>query len=65
MSKKEKLFNLRMGISIKSERIKFLMQNIIFKSESELETEVLAGLALDEINRISRMSEKIGKILKH
>jgi hypothetical protein len=65
MNKKEKLYNLRAGISVKSERIKFLLQNIIFKSESKLETEVLADLALDETNRISKMSEKIGKILNH
>lgn len=65
MNKNEKLYNLRAGISVKSERIKFLLQNIILKSENTVETEVFAGLALDEINRISRMSEKIGIILKH
>jgi len=65
MSKKEKLYNLRMGISIKSERIKFLLQNIISKSESEIETEVFASIALDETIKISKISEKIGKILKH
>lgn len=65
MSKKQTLYNLRSNISIKSERIKFLLQNIIYKSESEVETQVMASLALDETNRISRMSEKIGKILKH
>jgi hypothetical protein len=65
MNKKEKLYNLRAGISIKSERIKFLLKNIIFYSESEVETQAMAGLALDETNKISRMSEKIGKILKH
>jgi len=65
MNRKEKLYNLRAGISVKSERIKFLLQNIISGSENTIETEVLADLALDEINRISRMSEKIGKILKH
>ena len=65
MGKNKQLYNLREGISIKSERIKFLMEHIIFKSDSGRETEALAGIALDEINRISRMSEKIGKILKH
>ena len=65
MNKNEKLFNLRSGISVKSERIKVLLQHIIFKSDSELEMNILADSALDEINRISRMSEKIGKILKH
>jgi len=65
MSKNKQLYNLRAEISIKSERIKFLLKNIIFKSEGEVETQVLAELALDETNRISRMSEKIGIILKH
>ncbi len=65
MSKTQRLYNLRAGISIKSERIKFLLENIIFKSESEVETQVLAELALDETNRISKLSEKIGIILKH
>jgi len=65
MSKNKQLYNLREGISIKSERIQFLLEHIIFKSDCEKETGTLAGLALDEINRISRMSEKIGKILKH
>jgi len=65
MSKSKQLYNLRSEISIKSERIIFLMEHIIFKSDGERECGVLAGIALDEANRISRMSEKIGKILKH
>ncbi len=65
MGKSKKLYNLRSGISIKSQKIKYLLENIICKSESEVETQVLAELALDETNRISRMSEKIGMILKH
>lgn len=65
MCNKEKLYHLRANISIKSERIRFILKNIISYSESEAETQSMAALALDEINRISRMSEKIGKILKH
>ncbi|OGI03525.1 MAG: hypothetical protein A2Y25_11060 [Candidatus Melainabacteria bacterium GWF2_37_15] len=65
MVKKQKLYRLRAGISIKSERVKFLLENIIEKLVGNTESQVLAEIALDEINRISRMSEKIGIILKH
>ena len=65
MGKKKQLYNLRMGISIKSERIKFLLKNIILNSENTVETEAMASLASEENNRISKMSEKIGRILKH
>ena len=65
MGKSKQLYNLRSGISIKSERVKFLLENIIFKADSDIEKEVFALIALDETNRIAKMSEKIGKILKH
>ena len=65
MSKNKKLYNLRARISIKSQRIKFLLKNIICYSESEVETQAMADLALEEVNRISKMSEKISKILNH
>ncbi len=65
MSKNKQLYNLRVGISTKASRIRFLLENIIYKAESLLEKNSLAGLALDEANRIAKMSEKIGKILKH
>jgi len=64
MNKKEKLFNLRQNISIDVERIEYLLKNLIFKSEN-IETCVLAEIALEKSERISRMAEKIGKILKH
>jgi len=35
------------------------------KLTGNAESQVLAEIALDETNRISRMSEKIGIILKH
>jgi len=65
MGNKKQLYNLRVGISVKSQRIKFLLKNIIYYSESEVETQTMADLAMEEVNRISKMSEKIGKILKH
>jgi len=54
ISKKQKLYNLRQNISVESQRIKYL-----------LEKDVLTEIALEKSEKISRMSEKIGKILKH
>jgi hypothetical protein len=65
MSKKQKLYNLRSNISSDAQKIEYLMKNVIYKSESQLETSVLAEIALEKSERISRMAEKIGKILKH
>jgi hypothetical protein len=64
MSKKKKLFNLRQNISVEAEKIEYLLKNVIYKSENQ-ETCVFAEIALEKSERISRMSEKIGKILKH
>jgi len=64
MSKKQKLYNLRATISSDAEKIEYLMKNIIHKDES-IETSVLAEIALEKSERISKMSEKIGIILKH
>ncbi|HBG49754.1 MAG TPA: hypothetical protein DDW90_09700 [Cyanobacteria bacterium UBA9971] len=65
MSKKQKLYNLRSGISIESQRIKYLLEHAIFKSDDDIEKDVLAELALEKTEKISKMSEKIGLILKH
>ncbi|OGI03808.1 MAG: hypothetical protein A2Y25_07300 [Candidatus Melainabacteria bacterium GWF2_37_15] len=65
MGKNKQLYKLRAQISIKSERVKFLLENIIEKLIGNVESQVLAEIALDETNRISRLSEKIGIILKH
>jgi len=64
MGKKQKLYNLRANISSDAQKIEYVLKNIIFKSES-IETSVLAEIALEKSERISRMSEKIGIILKH
>lgn len=64
MSKKKKLYNLRVNISSDAQKIEYLMKNMIFKSES-VEICVLAEIALEKSEKISKMSEKIGKILKH
>lgn len=65
MGKRKKLYNLRLDISENAVRIKYLLENIIFKSESEMETNVFAGMALDLAEEIEINSKKIGMILKH
>ncbi|OGH96053.1 MAG: hypothetical protein A2104_08340 [Candidatus Melainabacteria bacterium GWF2_32_7] len=65
MGKKQKLYNLRAGISVEAQRIKYLLENAIYKSESTTEKDVLTEIALEKSTKISKMSEKIGIILKH
>ncbi len=65
MSKKEKLFNLRAGITDNAVKIKYLLQSAIYKPDSERETFVLGELALKLSEEIKVKSEKIGAILKH
>lgn len=65
MGKNKKLYDLRVEISTKARRISILLENIILKAESELEKNVLLGIAQDEAKRICKMAEKIGIILKH
>jgi len=64
MGKKQKLYNLRANISADAEKIEYLLKNIIYKSEC-IETSVFAEIALEKSEKISKMSEKIGIILKH
>lgn len=65
MSKKQKLYHLRANISSNAQQIMYLLKNAIYKADSEVETNVLVEIALEKSERISRMSEKIGIILKH
>jgi hypothetical protein len=65
MSKKKKLYTLRFNISNYAIRIKYLLENAIYKSDSEGETIVLGDMALELAEKIKTNSEKIGKILKH
>jgi len=64
MNKKQKLYKLRSGISIEAQKIEYVLKNLIFKSEN-IETCVLAEIALEKSEKISKMVEKIGIILKH
>lgn len=65
MSKKKKLYNLRLNISDNALKIKYLLECAIYKPDSERETFVLGTLALQLAEEIKRSSEKIGLILKH
>jgi hypothetical protein len=65
LSKKQKLYNLRSNISSDAQKIEYLMKNVIYKAESQVEIAVLAEIALEQSEKISRMAEKIGRILKH
>lgn len=65
MSKRKKLYNLRLNISNNTIRVKYLLENIIYKSDSTLEKNVFSGLALELVENIKNNSEKIGKILNH
>lgn len=65
MGKRKKLYNLRLNISNNAIRIKYLLENIIYKSDSEMEKNVFSDMALELVENIKNNSEKIGKILKH
>ena len=65
MGKRKKLYNLRLNISNNAVRIKYLLENIVYKSASEIETNVFGSIALELAEDIKTNSEKIGKILKH
>ena len=65
MSKKKKLYNLRGSISDNALRIKYLLENALYKSDSETETVVLGAIALELAEKIKANLEKIGKKLKH
>lgn len=65
MGKRKKLYNLRLNISNNAIRIKYLLENIIYKSDSEMEKNVFSDMALEFAENIKKNSEKIGKILKH
>lgn len=65
MSKKKKLYNLRLSISNDAVRIKYLLESAIYKSDSKRETNILGSIALELIESVKINSEKIGKILKH
>jgi len=65
MGKKQKLYHLRANISSNAQQIKYLLENAVYKSESDLEKNVLTEIALEKSQGISKMAERIGRILNH
>lgn len=65
MSKKKKLYNLRLNISSNADKIEYLLQSAIYKPDSPRETFILGEMALELAKEIKIKSEKIGIILKH
>lgn len=65
MGKRKKLYDLRGSISDNAIRIKYLLKNALYKSDSPIETSILGSLALELAEDIKINSEKIGRILKH
>lgn len=65
MGKKKMLYNLRGNISDNAVRIQYLLQNALYKSDSERETVIFGAMALELAGQIKKCSEKIGRILKH
>lgn len=65
MGKKKKLYNLRGNISEYAVRIKYLLENAIYKADSERETVIFGVMALELAEKIKINSDKIGRILKH
>lgn len=65
MGKKKKLHDLRGNISDNALRAKYLLENAIYKSESESESFTLGVMALELVEEIKTNSERIGKILGH
>ncbi|MDD3437290.1 MAG: hypothetical protein PHC64_09095 [Candidatus Gastranaerophilales bacterium] len=63
MGKKAKIGRLREKIAIKIERVACLLDNIIFSADNEIEKDILAGIAYDEVKRMDRFNEKIHKYL--
>lgn len=65
MGKKKQLYNLRGNISDNALKIKYLLENVLYKSDNEQESFVMNSMALDFVKEIKTSAEKIGKILKH
>ena len=65
MSKKKKLFNLRSRIMCEIEKVTVLLEQITYDAETERKVNILANIALEKSVKISKMNEKIGKILNH
>lgn len=65
MNKKKQLFNLRAKITDNAVKIKYLLENAIYKPDSERESFIMTEIAIYFVKEIKINSEKIGKIIKH
>lgn len=65
MGKNKKLKNLKFGIMVEAEKVEVLLEQIVYNDEITAKMQVLANIALEKSKRISRLNEKIGKILKY
>lgn len=65
MGKAEKLYNLRSGIMCEAEKVIVLLEQILNNEDTGAKISVLISIALEKSKKISKMNEKIGKILKH
>ncbi|MFA6988569.1 MAG: hypothetical protein WC197_00730 [Candidatus Gastranaerophilaceae bacterium] len=65
MSKKRKLYNLRTGIMCEIEKVMVLLEQITNNDCIERKTSILAEIALEKSERISKMNEKMSFLLKH
>jgi hypothetical protein len=63
MGKKAKIGRLREKIAIKIQRVTCLLDKIIYSTDNELEKNILAGIAYDEVKRMDTFNEKIHKYL--
>lgn len=64
MGKKQKLCKLRSKISCDIEKVITVLEHAIYKSDNLLNASILAEIALEKSQKISKNNEKMGMILK-
>jgi hypothetical protein len=64
MGKRKKLYNLRSEIMCEIEKVTVLLEQITNNDDVEIKTGILASIALENSQKISRINEKIGSILR-
>ena len=64
-SKKQELNELNSNNHDKIIKLKYLLENAIYKNDSERETFVLVELGIEIINKIENNCEKIDKLINN
>ena len=64
-SKKQELNELHSNNHDKIIKLKYLLENAIYKNDSERETFVLVELGIEIINKIENNCEKIDKLINN